>query len=132
MIADLLGGAFDHAMTLAGVRRQYLPGAGDLEALFGTRPGFDLGHLALLIMAETRNKPVLPDAHGKCVLIELSTPPRQPFSAGRRAAGLWQRRPEKTTISGRSGTARSAGPGIQMQILTLFLDSGFADASPGM
>src|SRR5262245_64502768 len=47
-LADLLLGPLDHAVALAGLGIQHLPGAGDLEALFGARLGLDLGHLALL------------------------------------------------------------------------------------
>src|SRR3989304_10370886 len=49
MLADLLGGPLDHAVTLAGLLVFYLAGAGDLEALFSARFGLQLGHFALLI-----------------------------------------------------------------------------------
>src|ERR1700739_3056324 len=47
-LADLLLGPLDHAVALAGLLVQNLPGAGHLEALFGARLALDLGHLALL------------------------------------------------------------------------------------
>src|ERR1700680_1333185 len=48
VIADLLVGPLDHAVTLAGLRRQHLAAAGYLEALLRARLGLDLGHMALL------------------------------------------------------------------------------------
>src|ERR1700730_13710846 len=48
VIADLLVGPLDHAVTLAGLRRHHLAAAGYLEALLRARFGLDLGHLALL------------------------------------------------------------------------------------
>src|SRR5262245_45926991 len=56
-LADLLLGPLDHAVALAGLRIQHLPGAGDLEALFGARLGLDLGHLALLSAACRGRRP---------------------------------------------------------------------------
>src|SRR5215470_7751535 len=53
-LADLLVGPLDHAVSLAGLLIEHLPGAGDLEALLGARLGLDLGHLALLWRDETR------------------------------------------------------------------------------
>src|SRR5262245_6626589 len=51
-LADLLLGPLDHAVALAGLCIEHLPGPGDLEALFGARLGLDLGHLALLSAAQ--------------------------------------------------------------------------------
>src|SRR5215471_265160 len=47
-LADLLLGALDHAVTLAGLLVEHHPGRGHLEALFGAGFGLELGHLALL------------------------------------------------------------------------------------
>ena len=71
-----------------------LPLAGDLEALFSARLGLQLGHLALHSVRRRhmrRKRRVRPDVLGMSVLIEQLSPPRQPFSAGRREGGLWQR-----------------------------------------
>src|SRR5262245_65961942 len=47
-LADLLLGALDHAVTLAGLLVEHLPARGHLEALLGAGLGLELGHLALL------------------------------------------------------------------------------------
>ena len=47
-IADLLGGALDHAVALARLGVDDLAGPGDFEPLFSGRFGLQLGHLALL------------------------------------------------------------------------------------
>src|SRR5258708_16436909 len=47
-LTDLLLGPLDHAVALAGLRKQHLPGRRYLEALLGARLGLELGHLALL------------------------------------------------------------------------------------
>src|SRR5215468_5454032 len=49
MVADLLGGPFDHAVALARVRRQNFSAAGDLEALLGARFRLHFGHLGHLL-----------------------------------------------------------------------------------
>src|ERR1700728_2278614 len=51
-LADLLLGAFDHAVALARMRVEHLSGPRHLEALFSARLGLDLGHLALPIMRD--------------------------------------------------------------------------------
>src|SRR5271167_4953308 len=48
-LADLLLGALDHAVAFARLRVEDLAGPRHLEALFRSRLGLDLGHLALLI-----------------------------------------------------------------------------------
>src|ERR1700709_2923105 len=48
VLADLLLGPLDHAVTLAGVGRLHLALGGNLEALFSARLGLQLGHFALL------------------------------------------------------------------------------------
>src|SRR5215472_1304751 len=47
-LADLLLGALDHAVTLAGLLVEHHPARGHLEALLGAGFGLELGHLALL------------------------------------------------------------------------------------
>src|SRR5580704_4520685 len=79
-IADLLGGAFDHAVLLAPLGVDDLAGPGDLEALFRARFGLQLGHLALPGLT-----PFLKfgGAKPRSRRNERKKPPRQPFTAGR-------------------------------------------------
>src|SRR5215475_5493845 len=82
-LADLLLGALDHAVTLAGLLVQHHPGRGHLEALFGAGFSLELGHLALLCGG--RHGP----AGRICSFERAESPsPRQPFSAGRRKGGV--------------------------------------------
>ena len=46
LVADLLVGALDHAVALAGLSGLDLAGGGRLEPLLGGRLGFHLGHFA--------------------------------------------------------------------------------------
>src|SRR3954452_23966352 len=62
MVADLLVGPLDHAVTLAGPGGQNFAAAGDLEALFGARFGLQFGHLALLWRAGCRRGQSPPSA----------------------------------------------------------------------
>src|SRR5690242_8584248 len=48
VLADLLLGPLDHAVTLARHRRFDVALGGDLETLFSARFGLQLGHFALL------------------------------------------------------------------------------------
>src|SRR5215469_709282 len=85
-LADLLLGALDHPVALAGLLVEHHPARGHLEALLGAGFGLELGHLALLCGGR----------HGP---------------AGRRAA-LWQRRPRNTTrtrADGRYGLSPAQG-----------------------
>src|SRR5262249_21720516 len=50
-LPDLLLGALDHAVALAGLLVKHLPAPGHLEALLGAGLGLELGHLALLAPA---------------------------------------------------------------------------------
>src|SRR5262245_56363374 len=60
-LAYLLLGPLDHAVALAALLVNHLPGAGDLEALLGAGLGLDLGHLALLFRTQRRAlRPALP------------------------------------------------------------------------
>src|SRR3972149_9389603 len=49
VLPDLVGGALDHAVALAGLLEQHFSGRGDLEALLGAGFRLELGHLALLV-----------------------------------------------------------------------------------
>src|ERR1019366_1968319 len=60
MLADLLGGPLDHAVSFAGLLVFHLASGGDLEALFGARFGLQRGHFALLIGAWRDVKPARP------------------------------------------------------------------------
>src|SRR5579864_5194302 len=55
-LANGLFGPLDHAMTLAGLGEQHLPGRRDLEALLGARLGLQLGHFALLFRPDKLGK----------------------------------------------------------------------------
>src|SRR5262245_54887318 len=82
-LADLLLGALDHAVTLAGLLVEHHPGRGHLEALFGARFGLEFGHLALLCGGR------LGPAGRICSFERAESPsPRQPVSAGRRKGGV--------------------------------------------
>src|SRR6185437_1982300 len=103
-LADLLLGAFDHAVALVRLRIEDLAGPRHLEALLGAGFGLQLGHLALLggkaAAAPSRQ---VGRAEGAAMLVmsglcvSTSPPPRQPYSAGRREGALWQRPPLKAT-----------------------------------
>src|SRR5215813_7882927 len=93
-LADLLLGALDHAVTLAGLLVEYHPGRSHLEALFGAGFGLELGHLALLCGG--RHGP----AGRICSFERAESPsPRQPFLPGGGRAALWQRPPRNTTMT---------------------------------
>src|SRR5215468_8039799 len=82
-LADLLLGALDHAVALAGLLVEHHPARGHLEALLGAGFGLELGHLALLYGG--RHGP----AGRMCSSERADSPsPRQPFSAGRRKGGV--------------------------------------------
>src|SRR5215467_6062142 len=93
-LADLLLGALDHAVTLAGLLVKHHPGRGHLEALFGARFGLELGHLALLCGGR----------HGPAGRISRSSVLNHrrhgsPFRPGGGRAALWQRPPRNTTMT---------------------------------
>src|SRR5262245_54904615 len=69
-LADLLLGALDHAVTLAGLLVEHLPAGGHLEALLGAGLGLELGHLALLCGSSRGRRPGWPDFARWSVLIE--------------------------------------------------------------
>src|SRR6516225_1418134 len=81
-LADLLLGALDHAVTLAGLLVEHHPARGHLEALLGAGFGLELGHLALLCGG--RHGPA--GCARLSVLITVATAAL--FSAGRRKGGV--------------------------------------------
>src|SRR5262249_14323550 len=92
-LSDLLVGALDHAVALAGLLIQHHPTGGHFEALFGAGFGLELGHLALLCAAGMKRAPA-----AFCSFERADLPsPRQPFRPGGGRAALWQSRPRNTT-----------------------------------
>src|SRR5499427_7740744 len=87
-LADLLLGALDHAVTLAGLLIEHLPAAGHLEALLGTGLGLELGHLALLCGNSHGQAPGRPDFARWSVLIVHFAVATAALSAGRRKGGV--------------------------------------------
>src|SRR5664279_5653212 len=71
MLADLLGGPLDHAVSFAGLLVFHLASGGDLEALFSARFGLQLGHFALLIGAWRDVKPARPGCAREAKSLEL-------------------------------------------------------------
>src|SRR5262245_18137432 len=87
-LADLLLGALDHAVTLAGLLVKHLPAGGHLEALLGGGLGLELGHLALLCGSSRGRRPGWPDFARWSVLIEHFAVATAALSAGRRKGGV--------------------------------------------
>src|SRR5215471_3848412 len=87
-LADLLLGALDHAVTLAGLLVEHLPARGHLEALLGAGLGLELGHLALLCGSSRGRGPGWPDFARWSVLIGHFAVATAALSAGRRKAGV--------------------------------------------
>ena len=65
VLADLLLGPLDHAVTLAGHRGFDVALGGDLEALFGARFGLQLRHFASSLTARPSGKHEKPPWHAK-------------------------------------------------------------------
>src|SRR5215467_2708771 len=100
-LADLLLGALDHAVTLAGLLVEHHPARGHLEALLGAGFGLELGHLALLCGGG--HGPA-----GRMCSFERADHRRHgsPFRPGGGRAALWQRRPRNTTRTRADGRSR--------------------------
>src|SRR6266436_3228057 len=106
-LADLLLGALDHAVALAGLLVEHHTARGHLEALLGAGFGLELGHLALLCGG--RHGPA-----GRMRSFERADYRRHgsPFRPGGGRAALWQRRPRNTTrtrADGRYGPSPAQG-----------------------
>src|SRR4030095_5028045 len=86
-LADLLLGALDHSVALAGLLVEHLPAGRHLEALFGAGLGLELGHLALLCGSSRGRRPGWPDFARWSVLIGHFAVATAALSAGRRKAG---------------------------------------------
>src|SRR5262249_39437300 len=92
-LADLLLGALDHAVTLAGLLVEHHPGRGHLEALFGAGFGLELWHLALLCGGMAR-----PAGFARSSVLNHRRH-GSPFRPGGGRAALWQRPPRNTTVT---------------------------------